>query len=46
MTIEERIQQTLGQLVFSNIMMQDRLDKLQSELNAIKTTSPEKPASV
>jgi hypothetical protein len=46
MTFEERIQQTLGQLVFSTLIMQDRMDRLQSELNETKTPSPEKPATV
>lgn len=41
MTVEERIQQTLGQLVFSQILLQQQIATLQAENVAIKNGKSE-----
>jgi hypothetical protein len=40
MTFEERIQQTLGQLLFANLMLQEKLEKANGELATLKAPKP------
>jgi hypothetical protein len=42
MTIEERIQQTLGQLMFSTLVLQDQLEKATADVTRL-TPSVDEP---